>query len=157
MPRSQEVILTNMCLVEDDQGRFVMQVRSPERYTWSGAAFPGGHIEAGESLHDSVIREVYEETGLTIAHPQLVGVKHFHTRGEGIRYLVFLYRTKEFTGEIRSSQEGEVIWVSPEDIAAGRIELADSMEDLLTFYMENHHSELYYERDEEDMLQRVFF
>ncbi|MFC3927651.1 NUDIX domain-containing protein [Streptococcus caprae] len=157
MPRSQEVILTNMCLVENDQGQFVMQIRSPERYAWSGAALPGGHIEAGESLHEAVIREIYEETGLTIAHPELVGVKHFHTRGDDIRYLVFLYRTTAFTGEIRSSEEGEVVWVSREDIASGAIELADSMDDLLAFYFEENASELYYERDEEGILQRIFF
>lgn len=42
MSRSESVILTNMCLIEDEQGRFVMQIRNPERYAWSGAAFPGG-------------------------------------------------------------------------------------------------------------------
>lgn len=157
MPRSQEVILTNMCFIEDDQGRFVMQIRSPERYAWSGAALPGGHIEAGESLHEALVREIYEETGLTIQNPKLVGIKHFHTRGDGIRYLVFLYRTSEFTGEIRSSEEGEIVWVNREDISNGRIELADSMDDLFDFYFGEEHSELYYERDADDILQRIFF
>ena len=92
MSRTEKVILTNMCLIEDSQGQIVMQIRDPERYAWSGAALPGGHIEAGESLHEAVVREVFEETGLTISHPRLVGMKHWHTK-EGIRYLVFLYRT----------------------------------------------------------------
>ncbi|MGT2757517.1 8-oxo-dGTP diphosphatase [Streptococcus ovuberis] len=157
MPRSQEVILTNMCLIEDDAGRFVMQLRSPERYAWSGAALPGGHIEEKESLHASVVREIKEETGLTIVNPKLVGVKHFHTRDDGTRYLVFLYRTTEFTGEIQSSEEGEVVWVNRDDIASGRVELADSMDDLLTFYFNDAHSELYYERDADGILQRIFF
>ena len=42
MSRSQNVILTNMCLIEDDRGRLVMQIRDPKRYAWSGAALPGG-------------------------------------------------------------------------------------------------------------------
>ncbi|MFC2674173.1 MAG: NUDIX domain-containing protein [Prevotella melaninogenica] len=37
-----------------------------------------GHVEAHESFHDSVVREVKEETGLTISHRQLVGVKQFY-------------------------------------------------------------------------------
>ncbi|MEI4352074.1 DNA mismatch repair protein MutT [Streptococcus suis] len=42
MPRSQEVILFNMCLIEDKEGKVVVQIREPERYRWSGVAFPGG-------------------------------------------------------------------------------------------------------------------
>ncbi|MGT2910490.1 NUDIX domain-containing protein [Streptococcus cameli] len=157
MSRDSQVILTNMCLVENDQGQFVMQIRSPERYAWDGAALPGGHVEEKESLHASVVREIFEETGLTISNPKLVGVKHFHTRGDGIRYLVFLYRTAEFTGEIQSSEEGEIVWVSQEDIASGKVELADSMGDILDFYFKEEASELFYVRDENDILQRIFF
>lgn len=157
MPHSEQIILTNMCLIEDEQGRFVMQIRNPERYAWSGAAFPGGHVEAGESLHGAVIREVFEETGLTIQNPKLVGVKHFHTRGDGVRYLVFLYRTKDFTGSLRSSDEGEVVWVLPAEIEQGQLDLADGMDDLLAFYLSESRSELYYERDEQDNLQRFLF
>lgn len=75
MSRAQHVILTNMCLIEDGKGNVVMQVRDPKRYSWSGYALPGGHIEAHEGLVESVIREVKEETGLTIKNPQLVGMK----------------------------------------------------------------------------------
>ncbi|CQR24542.1 NUDIX family hydrolase [Streptococcus varani] len=42
MSRSEKVILTNMCLIEDGQGNIVIQIRDPERYAWSGAALPGG-------------------------------------------------------------------------------------------------------------------
>ena len=56
MSRSQATILTNMCLIEDGRGNIVMQIRDPKRYYWSGAALPGGHIEAHEGLVESVIR-----------------------------------------------------------------------------------------------------
>ena len=75
MSRSQLTILTNICLIEDlETQRVVMQYRSPETNRWSGYAFPGGHVENGESFAESVIREIYEETGLTIQNPQLVGI-----------------------------------------------------------------------------------
>ena len=63
-------------MVEDlENGKVVLQYRSPEKTHWAGYAFPGGHIEEGESLVESVIREIYEETGLTIVDPKLVAVK----------------------------------------------------------------------------------
>ncbi|MDG8497239.1 NUDIX domain-containing protein, partial [Streptococcus pneumoniae] len=61
MSRSQLTILTNICLIEDlETQRVVMQYRSPDTNRWSGYAFPGGHVENGESFAESVIREIYE-------------------------------------------------------------------------------------------------
>ncbi|MGV3162087.1 8-oxo-dGTP diphosphatase [Streptococcus hyovaginalis] len=157
MPRSEDVILTNMCLVEDKDDNCVVQIRDPKRYDWSGAVFPGGHIEKGENLHDAVVREVLEETGLTISNPKLVGVKHFQTRGDKIRYLVFLYRTSDFSGMLRSSEEGEVTWVPHQDLLADKIDLADSMDDMLPIFFDQTSSELFSKRDDNDDLVRKYF
>ena len=62
--RTETVTLTNMCMVYDDEGNVLVQDKVDKK--WSGLTFPGGHIEKGESFVDSVIREVYEETGLTL-------------------------------------------------------------------------------------------
>ncbi|MDO5079067.1 MAG: 8-oxo-dGTP diphosphatase [Streptococcus minor] len=154
MPRSQEVILNNMCLIEDEQGNIVIQKRDPKRYAWSGVALPGGHIEAGESLHGAVVREVYEETGLTISNPRLVGMKHWHTK-EGTRYLVFLYRTKDFTGEIQSTEEGEIKWVPRKDLV--KLDLAYDMLNLLRVFEEEALSELFYaQRLGEDFIREFW-
>ena len=54
MSHQSQVILTNMCLIEDDQNRIVMQIRDPKRYSWSGAALPGGtYRRKGEPLSGS--------------------------------------------------------------------------------------------------------
>ena len=108
MSRSEPAIFTNMCMVCDGRGNVLVQNRrNPD---WPGITFPGGHVEPGESFTDSVIREVYEETGLTIGNPILCGVKQFQTL-KGERYVVFLYRADCFHGELRSSDEGEVFWI----------------------------------------------
>lgn len=108
MSRSEPAIFTNMCMVCDGRGNVLVQNRrNPD---WPGITFPGGHVEPGESFTDSVIREVYEETGLTIGNPTLCGVKQFQTL-KGERYVVFLYRADRFHGELRSSGEGEVFWI----------------------------------------------
>ena len=62
MERNSSCVLTNMCMVEDEIGRVLVQQRVDKN--WSGIAFTGGHVEPGESLTESVIREVKEETGL---------------------------------------------------------------------------------------------
>lgn len=67
-------------------------------------------MEPGESFVDAAVREMREETGLEVSNLELCGVKDW-TLEDGTRYLVFLYRTHTFRGELQSSEEGEVRWV----------------------------------------------
>ena len=133
MSRAQLTILTNICLIEDlETQRVVMQYRSPETNRWSGYAFPGGHVENGESFAESVIREIYEETGLAIPNPQLVGIKNWPLDTGG-RYIVVCYKATEFSGTLRSSDEGEVSWVQKDqipnlDLAYDMLPLMEMME-----------------------------
>lgn len=126
----EEVVLTNMCLVTDGD-RFLVQDRKDKG--WSGVALPGGHIDPGESFVDSVIREVFEETGLTISSPKLCGIKWWPL-GKKKRYLVFCYRANKFTGELNSSDEGEVYWVNKEDFT--KLKLAKGMERMIRLFIE---------------------
>lgn len=77
--------LTNLCMITDAENRILVQDRTDP--SWPGICFPGGHVEPGESFVASVIREVQEETGLTIQDPILCGVKQF-PREDGARYVV---------------------------------------------------------------------
>ncbi len=82
---------------------------------WPGLTFPGGHVEAHESFHDSVVREVKEETGLTISHPQLVGVKQFYDHNDE-RYLVFFYVATQYSGTVKESDEGTLTWMTAAEL-----------------------------------------
>lgn len=149
MSRTTPTILCNLCMVEDlENGKVVLQYRSPERYKkWSGYAFPGGHIEEGESLVESVIREIKEETGLSISNPQLAAVKNWQLE-DGTRYIVFCYKATEFTGQLRSSEEGEVSWVEKDQLE--KLELSYDMLPLLEVMEDPDLSEYYYRKRTDD-------
>ncbi len=63
-----------------------------------------------ESFVESVIREVFEETGYQISNPILCGVKQFQIQKD-VRYVIFLYKTNQFTGNLHCSSEGNVFWI----------------------------------------------
>ena len=111
MPREEKAIFTNLCMISDGEGNILVEDRKDP--DWPGICFPGGHVEPGESFTESVIREVWEETGLTISDPRLCGIKQFPTKS-GARYVVLFYRATKYTGQIHSSDEGEVFWI-PKD------------------------------------------
>ena len=140
MSRTETVTLTNMCMVTDGTRVLVQNRVDPD---WSGYTFPGGHVEAGESFTDAVIREVREETGLTIEAPRLCGIKDWPEE-DGSRYMVLLYRADRFSGTLASSGEGEVSWVELDALRS--LPLADSMENMLRVFLEEEISEQYYFR-----------
>ena len=139
MSRSEAAIFTNMCMISDGNGNVLVQDRrDPD---WPGITFPGGHVEPGESFVESVIREVWEETGLVIENPILCGTKQFQT-SKGERYVVFFYKTDRFSGELKSSDEGEVFWIPRTDL--GKYVLCDDFPDMVKVFESEDLSEVYY-------------
>lgn len=142
MDRTEKVIFTNMCMIADGAGNVVVQDRADP--DWPGAAFPGGHVEKGESFADAAVREVFEETGLTVSGLTLCGVKDW-TREDGTRYMVLLYKTSRYSGVLASSNEGEVRWVPLRELPEMR--LADGMEGTLRLFLEDELSEEFFYRE----------
>lgn len=75
---------------------------------------PGGKFETGETPLDCIIREYYEETGLTLLSPKLQGISYWKDSKEGI---IFIYTANDFEGDlVVNSAEGELEWISHEDL-----------------------------------------
>ena len=119
--------------------------------TWHGWNFPGGHVEKGEYVTPSVIREMKEETGLTIENPKLCGIKEFNKIKDGKRYIVFLYAANRFSGELKPSAEGEVFWYPLSQLAESD-ELVDGFAEMLPVFTKDDISEVFFVRhgDESD-------
>lgn len=130
--------LTNMCMICNESKVLVQDRLDPK---WSGITFPGGHVEPGETFAEAVIREVWEETGLTISNPRLCGVKQWLNKDD-TRTISFLYLANSFTGEIKSSDEGEVFWAEKNSLTA--MNLASGMEETLRVFLDANISELSY-------------
>ena len=106
MENPEKVILTNMYMIFDGT-KLLVQEKVGKGF--KGITCPGGHVEPGEPIVDSVIREIKEETGLTIKSPKLCGIKDWFEE-DGSRYIVFIFRADNFEGSLTSSEEGCVFW-----------------------------------------------
>lgn len=146
MDRTERVELTTLCLLS--RGDEIL-LQNRVKTDWRGYCFPGGHVERGESIVDSVIREMQEETGLTIENPRLCGIKEFHALKTGKRYIVFLYVADTFTGGLKASDEGDIFWYPISELAKSD-KLIDGFGEMLTVFLDSNVSEVYYERTPDD-------
>lgn len=137
MKRTENVELTVLCLIRRGN-EYLLQDRIKK--DWRGFTLPGGHVELGESIVDAVVREMKEETGLTVEHPKLCGVKQFPI--DGGRYLVFLFVADNFSGEVISSEEGAMLWVKIEDLE--QVNLVNDFKELLEVMLDESLSEFQY-------------
>ena len=137
MSRIEKVELTVLCLIHKND-KYLLQDRI--KNDWKGYTLPGGHVEKDESIVDAVVREMQEETGLTVRNPRLCGIKQFPI--DGGRYIVFLYEADEFEGEIISSDEGQMHWISKDELQS--VNLVNDFHELLQVMLEDNLSEFQY-------------
>ena len=137
MARTEKVELTVLCLVYNEEA-YLLQDRVKE--DWKGYTLPGGHIESGESIVHAIVREMKEETGLTILNPKLCGVKQFPIK-DG-RYIVFLFRADKYEGELISSEEGNMHWVKKKELS--NVNLVSDFNELLQVILDDNLNEFQY-------------
>ena len=109
-------------------------------------------MEPGESIVEAVIREMREETGLEIIKPKLCGVKQFPI--EGGRYLVFLFETEEFTGELTDSEEGKMTWILRSRLS--EYKTVDDLDQMLDVMLKPELTEFQYVIEDGNWLVKLF-
>lgn len=96
-----------------------------------------------------MIREIQEETGLTISNLQFCGIKDW-IEFDGSRYMVFLYKTSTYSGSIQSSSEGEIFWMPLEELKEK--ETLWHLDTMLEIFCDNGFSELYFNRNSKEII-----
>ena len=145
MHNIEKAEFTNMCMIYDNDGNILVQDRTK---SWCGVAFPGGHVELKESIVDSVIREIKEETGLTIANARLCGVKQWFK--DGVRSVCFLFKTNTYSGDLISNDEGTNMWIKRNDLK--KYKLASNFNIMIKVFEEDEITEHYHERSYDDSI-----
>ena len=135
-----KIELTTMVMIQDPHtGKVLAQNRVK---SWKGLAFPGGYVEDGESCYACAVREVKEETGLTVSNLSSCGFVHWLNSETSNRYLVFLYKTTEYSGElIAECNEGPNIWITLDEFRNTPSE--NQTRQYLLMFLTNQYSEAF--------------
>lgn len=119
-PQADSLVPAASAIVTDDQGRILL-IRRTDNGLWS---IPGGKMEIGESIGQTVVREVQEETGLEVQPTSVVGIytnpHHVveYSDGEVRQQFSICFRCEVVGGTLTPSDESsEVVFVHPDAIA----------------------------------------
>ena len=103
--------LSTLChIISDDKYLMMHRVKKKNdinKDKWIGV---GGKFEYGESPDECLLREVKEETGLTLLNYSFRGIVTF-IYGEDVVEYMHLYTADKFEGELIDCDEGELVWV----------------------------------------------
>lgn len=148
----EQVDLTNMCMILDGKGNVLVQNRIKN---WKGVAFPGGHVERGESLVASTIREIKEETGLTVSNLVLCGIKNYFDFEKNYRYFVLLYKTSTYTGELTEDcPEGRNYWMPISELKNAK--LSNTFDVTIDNIYLGDKTEVFYSNEDEEWIKYIF-
>ena len=106
---------TVLCYIKKDN-QYLLLYRNKEKNDFNKGKYlgVGGHLEKGETKEQALIREVKEETGLTLLN------YYYHAKllfiNDDYQEIMHLYSADQFTGELIDCDEGQLVWINEEDV-----------------------------------------
>ena len=140
--KPEKAVFTNMVMIYDGKNNVLVERRVKG---WNGLVFPGGHLKEKETATESAIREIKEETGLTISKLKLCGIKQWFHPDEG-RNVCFLFKTNVYSGEIVSSSEGEIFWMPLDKLIESK-DVASGFDVMMKVFLDESINEMFYPDD----------
>lgn len=141
---ADSIEITTMCAVIN--GHKVLMINRAN--SWRGWAFPGGHLENGESIIDCVKRELFEETGIVLEKPIFKGVANIYNTTNHKRHIIYNFECNKYNGIVKTHcDEGEIQWIDISELET--LTMAEGMEYRIPLFLKDKEQELYIEWDEE--------
>lgn len=126
--------LSSLCYLERNEELLLLQ-RNKEPFSGFWTA-PGGKLESGEDPSQTIIREIWEETGLTVHGPQLRMITSETGLDYNYNWLLFIFHCTEFNGTLQECNEGVLRWIPRQQVYD--LKIPDVDRKLLPFIFESN-------------------
>lgn len=133
-----------VCMIQDKDKILLIDRQKDD---FKGFIPPGGSVEFPESISECAVREVKEETGLTVRNLVFKGLNEYVNSTTKDRYMIFNYLTQDFEGELlENPPEGKLYWVPIEE--ARQLPMQQSFERRFPLFFEEGTFEIHVEWDD---------
>jgi ADP-ribose pyrophosphatase YjhB (NUDIX family) len=112
-------LAVSAAIIRDGRVLVARRARGPALGVWS---VPGGVVEAGETLTEALVREIEEETAMTIEPVALAGHREVVVRDDDRRvsrhFVILCFAARWISGDLRLNEElAEACWLKPAELA----------------------------------------
>ncbi|MEZ4668477.1 MAG: 8-oxo-dGTP diphosphatase [Anaerolineae bacterium] len=101
-------------IIHNEQVLLLQRSRPPHVGLWSA---PGGKMEHTESPQETVVREIFEETGLTVHDPVLRALQTSVDKFYPVHWMLYIFVATAFNGELKTTAEGVLQWHNVPSVA----------------------------------------
>lgn len=111
---SEQLLHVAVAVIHDPENKILISLRHPDAHQGGLWEFPGGKVEAGESVQEALHRELYEELGIAVVIGEpIIQVKHDYSDKA---VLLDVWAIASFTGEAEGREGQQLRWINIADL-----------------------------------------
>ncbi|MBE9549642.1 MAG: 8-oxo-dGTP diphosphatase MutT [Proteobacteria bacterium] len=123
MPPTIKPLIVVAGIIRNSKGQILLGQRRPGTHLEGLWEFPGGKVEANETLEQALKRELEEELGIQVSTSQpLITVEHQYPEK---KVLLYVLEVSNWLGEVQSLEQQVLQWVNPENLSKIKMPEAD--------------------------------